>query len=69
MWEMRGAYNILVGKPEGRRPLRRPRHRWEDNNRMDLWEIVFEDVEWINLAQDRVRWQALVNTIMNLRVP
>jgi hypothetical protein len=53
MGEVRGAYTILVGKPEGRRPLGRPRHRWEDNIKMDLREIGFGDVDWINLAQDR----------------
>jgi hypothetical protein len=67
MGEVRGAYNILVGKPEGRRPLGRPRHRWEDNILMYLWEIGFGDVDWIHLAQDGDRWQALVNT-MSLRV-
>jgi hypothetical protein len=67
--EVRGAYNILVGRPEGRRPLGRPRHRWEDNIRMDLREIGFGDVDWIHLAQDRDMWQALVNTVMSLRVP
>jgi hypothetical protein len=56
MEEVRGAYNILVGKPEGRRPLGRPRHRWEDNISMDLREIEFGDVDWIHLAQDRDRW-------------
>jgi hypothetical protein len=66
---VRGAYNILVGRPEGRRPLRRPRRRWEDNIKMDLMEIGFGDVDWINLAQDRDRWRVLVNTVMNLRVP
>jgi hypothetical protein len=55
-WEVRGACNILVGKPEGRRPLGRPRHRWEDNIRMDLGEIGFGDVDWIRLAQDRDTW-------------
>jgi hypothetical protein len=60
--EVRGAYNILVGRPEGRRPLGRPRRRWEDNINMDLREIGFGDVDWINLAQDR-------DTVMNLRVP
>jgi hypothetical protein len=55
MGEMRGAYNILVGRPEGRRPLGRPRCRWEDNIRMDLGEIGFGDVDWIHLAQDRGR--------------
>jgi hypothetical protein len=69
MVEVRGAYNILVGRPEGRRPLGRPRHRWEDNIKMDLREIWFGDVDWIHLAQDRDRWWALVNTVMNLRVP
>jgi hypothetical protein len=68
MGEVRGAY-ILVGRPEGRRPLGRPRHRWEDNIKMDLREIGFGDVDWIHLAQDRDRWRALVNTVMNLRVP
>jgi hypothetical protein len=69
MGEVRGAYNILVGRPEGRRPLERPRCRWEDNIKMDLREIGFGDVDWINLVQDRDRWRALVNTVMNLRVP
>jgi hypothetical protein len=69
MGEVRSAYNILVGRPEGRRPLGRPRHRWEHNMKMDIREIVFGDVDWINLAQDRdTRW-ALVNTVMNLWVP
>jgi hypothetical protein len=62
MREVRGAYNTLVGKPDGRRPLGRPRHRWKDNIKMDLGEIGFGDVDWIRLAQDRDRWQALVNT-------
>jgi hypothetical protein len=69
MGEVRGAYNILVGRPEGRRPLGRPRRRWKDNIQMDLRETGFGDVDWINLAQDRDRWWALVNTVMNLRVP
>jgi hypothetical protein len=68
MGEVRGAYNILVGRPEGR-TLGRPRRRWEDNIKMDLREIVFGDVDWIHWAQDRDSWQALVNTVMNLRVP
>jgi hypothetical protein len=59
MVDVRGAYNILVGRPEGRRPLGRPRHRWEDNIKIDLREIVFGDVDWFNLAQDRVRWRLL----------
>jgi hypothetical protein len=67
--EVRGAYNILVGKPEGRRQLGRPRRRREDNIKMDLGEIAFRDVDWIYLAQDRDRWRALVNTVMNLQVP
>jgi hypothetical protein len=66
---VRGAYNILVGKPERRRQLGRPRSRWEDNIKIDLWEIGFGDVDWIILAQDRDRWRDLVNTVMNLRVP
>jgi hypothetical protein len=69
MGEVWGAYNILVGSPEWRRPLGRPRRRWEDNIKVDLWEIGFGDVDWINLAQDRDRWRALVNTVMNLRLP
>jgi hypothetical protein len=69
MGEERGAYNILVGKSEGRRSLGRPRRRWEDNIVMDLGEVGFGDVDWIRLAQDRDRWRALVNTVMNLRVP
>jgi hypothetical protein len=69
MGEVRGAYNILVGRPEGKRPLGRPRRRWEDNIKMYLREIGFEDVDWIHWAQDRDRWRALVNTVMNLRVP
>jgi hypothetical protein len=68
MGEVRGAY-ILVWKPEGGRPLGRTRRRWEDNIKMDLGEIGFGDVDWIRLAQDRDRWRALANTIMNLRVP
>jgi hypothetical protein len=69
MREVRGAYNILVGRPEGRRPLGRPRRRWKDNIKMDLREIGFGDVDWIHWAQDRDRWRALANTVMNLRVP
>jgi hypothetical protein len=69
MGEVRGAYNILVGRSEGRRPLGIPRLRWEDNIKMDLGEIVFGDVDWIHWVQDRDRWRAVVNTVMNLRVP
>jgi hypothetical protein len=68
MGEVRGAYNILVGRPEGR-PLGRPWRRWEDNIKMDLREIGFGDVDWIHWAQDRDKWWALMNTVMNLRVP
>jgi hypothetical protein len=69
MGEVRGAYNILVGRPEGRRSLGIPRRRWEENIKMDLREIGFGDMDWIHLAQDSDRWRALVNTAMNLRVP
>jgi hypothetical protein len=63
------AYGILVGKPEGRRPLGRSRRRWEDSIRMDLREIGRGGVDWIDLAQDRDQWMALANTAMNLQVP
>jgi hypothetical protein len=69
MGEVRGAYNILVGRPEWRRPLGRPRRTWEDNIKMDLREIGFGDVDWIHGAQDSDRWRALVNTVMNLQFP
>jgi hypothetical protein len=69
MGEKRNAYRILVGKPEGKRPLRRPRRRWEDNIKMDLREIGWGGMDWIDLAQDRDQWKALVNTVMDLRVP
>jgi hypothetical protein len=68
-WEGRGAYRILVGRPEGRRPLGRPRRRWEDNIKMDIREVGWEVMNWIELAQDRDRWRALVNAVMNLWVP
>jgi hypothetical protein len=68
MGEVRGAYNILVGRPEGRRPLGRPGSRWENNMKMDLKEIGFGDVDWIHLAQDRDKWRAVVNSVMNLQV-
>jgi transcription termination factor 2 len=69
MGETRNAYRILVGKPEGKRPLGRPRCRWVDNIKMDLREIGWDGVDWSQLAQDRDKWRALVNTVMNLRVP
>jgi hypothetical protein len=65
----RNAYRILVGKPEGKRPSGRPRHRWVDHVKMDLREIESRGMDWINLARDRHQWRALVNTVMNLRVP
>ena len=69
MGKGRGVYRILVGKPEGRRPLGRPRRRWEDNIRMDLREVGCGCGDWMELAQDRDRWSALVSAVMNLRVP
>ena len=69
VWVRRGwVYRVLVGKPEGRRPLRRPRHRWVDI-RMDLQEVGCGHVDWIGLAQDRDRWRTLVSAVMNLGVP
>jgi hypothetical protein len=67
--EVRGVYRVLVGRSEGKRPLGRPRSRWEDNIKMDLREIGIDGVNWIRLAQDRVQWRAFLNTVMNLRVP
>jgi hypothetical protein len=69
MGEKRNVYRLLVGKPEGRRPLGRPRCRWMDNIKIDLLEIRVSVVNWVGLAQDRYRWRALVNSVMNLRVP
>jgi hypothetical protein len=68
MGEGRGVYRVLVGRPEGKRPLGRHRRRWEDNIKMDLREIGIYGANWIQLAQDTVRWRACVNTVMNLRV-
>jgi hypothetical protein len=65
----RNAYRILVGKPEGRRPLGRPRHRWVDNIKMDLREIGWDSMDWIDVAQDRDQWRVPVNKVMNFRVP
>jgi hypothetical protein len=67
--EKRNAYSLLVVKPEGKRPLGRPRSRWVDNIRMDIGEVGWGDVDWIGLAKDRYRWRALVNSVLNLRVP
>jgi hypothetical protein len=69
MGERRGAYRVLVGKPEGRRPLGRSRRRWEDNIKTDLREVRCGGVDWIGVAQDRDSWRALVSAVMNLRVP
>jgi hypothetical protein len=68
MREKRNAYRLMVGKPEGRRPPGRPRRRWVDNIKMDLLEIVWGCVDWIGLAQDRDKWRALVNAVMNFWV-
>jgi hypothetical protein len=67
--EKRNAYRLLVGKPEEKRPLGRPRRRWVGNIRLDLGEVEWGDVDWIGLAQDRNKWRALMNSVLNLRVP
>jgi hypothetical protein len=69
MGEKMNTYRLLVGKPDGKRPLGRPRRRWVDNIRMYLGEVGWGDVDWIGLAQDRNRWRALVNSVLNFRVP
>jgi transposase len=69
MGEGRGVYRVLVGRPEGKRPLGRHRRRWEDNIKMYLREKGIDGANWIQLVQDRVRWRACVNTVMDLRVP
>jgi hypothetical protein len=69
MGEGRCAYRILVGRPEGRRPLGRHRRRWEDNIKMDFQEVEWEGMDWIDMAQDRDRWRAVVSAVMNLWVP
>jgi hypothetical protein len=69
MGDKRNVYRLLVGKPEGKRPPVRPRRRWTDNIKMDLLEIGLNVVNWIGLTQDRYRWRALVNAVMNLRAP
>jgi hypothetical protein len=69
MGERRGLYRVLVGKPDGKRPLGRPRRRWENNINMDLREVGCGVMDWIEVAQDMDRWRALVNAAMNLRVP
>jgi hypothetical protein len=65
----RNVYRILVGKPDGKRPLRKPRRRWMDNIKMDRRQIGWDGIYWINLVQDRDQWRALMNTVMKLRVP
>jgi hypothetical protein len=69
MGERMGVYRVLVGKPEGKRRLGRPRHRWEDHIKMAVQEVECEGIDWNNLAQDRNRWRALVDVVMNLRGP
>ena len=69
MGERRGVYRVLVGKPEGKRPFGRPRNRWEDNIKIYLQEVGCGSMDWIELAQDKERWWALVNVVMNIQVP
>jgi hypothetical protein len=68
MGESRGAYRVLLGKPDGRRPLERPRRKWKDNIKMDIRDVGW-GMDWIDLAQDRDRWRAVLNAVMNLLVP
>jgi len=69
MWKRRGVYKVLVGNPEGKRPLGRPRLRWEYNNKVDLQEVGCGVMHWIELAEDRERWRVVVNVVLNFRVP
>jgi len=69
MGKRRGVYRVLVWKPEGKRPLGRPRCRWEDNSKMDLQKVGCGGRDWIDLAQDRDKWRALVNAVMHFRIP
>jgi hypothetical protein len=69
MGDRKGAYRVLAERPDGKRPLGRPRHRWDDNIKMDFEEVGWGGMDWIDLAQDRDRWRALVNVVMNLWVP
>jgi hypothetical protein len=69
MGEGKGVYRVLVGKPEGKRPLGKPRRRWEDNIKACLQEVGYRGMDWIELAQNRDRWRTVVNVVMNLRVP
>ena len=69
MGDRRGTYSVLVGRPDGRRPLGTHKHQWDDNAKMDFEKVGLGGMDWINLAQDRDRWQALVNAVMNLWIP
>jgi hypothetical protein len=69
MGKGRGVYNVLVGYPEGKKPMGGPRHRWEDNIKVDLQEVECGDMDWVELTQDRDRWRALVDAVMNVWVP
>jgi hypothetical protein len=67
--DKRGAYRVLVGRPDGKSPLGRPKHRWDDNIKISIQEVGWGGVDWIDMAQDRDSWQAVVNVVMNIRVP